>query len=71
MQKKQSKNSKRNIGEIWKIWPNKNMRKEHSEGENYQKGLQQENYSDGQTNSTTKNIGEDWREIGDSRKENN
>jgi len=32
--------------------------------------LLQENYSDGQIRDTTKNTGEDWREIGDSGKEN-
>ena len=70
MQRKQSKNLRRNIGETQKIQQDKNTRKKCSEGKNYQKGSQQENYLDSQTNNTTKNIGKDWREIGDSGKEN-
>jgi len=45
------------------------MRKGHSEGENYQGGSWQENCLNDQTNSMTKNIGENWRGIGDSEKE--
>jgi len=41
------------------------MRKEHLEEENYQGDLWQENCSDGQTKGTIKNIGEDWKGIGD------
>jgi len=40
MHKKQLKNSRKNIGEMWKIWQDKNIRKGHSEEENYQKDLQ-------------------------------
>ena len=71
MQRKQSKNLRRNISETQKIWQDKNTLKECSEGENYQKGLLQENYSDGQIRDTTKNTGENWREIGDGKKKNN
>jgi len=71
MQKKQLKDSKRNIGKTWKIWQDRNKRKEHTEGENCQEGLWQENYLDGQIRDTTKNTGEDWRRIGDGRRESN
>ena len=71
MQRKQSKNLRRNIGKTWKIWQDKNARKEHLKEKNYQEGLLQENYSDSQIRDTTKNTGEDWKEIGDSEKENN
>ena len=50
------------------MWQDKNTKKERSEEENCQEGLQQKNCLDGQTNDMTKNIGEDWRETGDSRK---
>jgi len=46
-------------------------KQERSKGKSYQDNSQQENYLDGQTRGTTKNIGEDWREIGDSGKKNN
>ena len=52
------------------MWQDKNVRKEHIEEGNCQGGLQQENYSDSQTNSTTKNTGEDQKETRDSGKEN-
>jgi len=39
-------------------------RKEHLEEKNCQEGLQQENYSDGQTNGMTRNTGEGWKETG-------
>ena len=71
MLKKQLKNLRKNIGEIWKIWQNKNAKREFLEEEIYQGDLQQENYLDGQTRDMTKNIGKDWKEIGDSGKENN
>ena len=48
----------------------KNARKEHSKGENYQEGLLQENYLDSQIRDMTKNTRKDWKEIGDSEKEN-
>ena len=69
MQKKQSKNLRRNTGEIWKMSQDKNMRKEHLEEENCQGDLQQENCSDGQIKGTIKNIGEGWKGIGDGGKE--
>jgi len=47
------------------------MRKEHLEEENCQGDLQQENCLDGQIKGMTKNIGEDWKGIGDSEKESN
>ena len=53
------------------MWQDKNTKKGYSEEENCQKGLWQENCLDDQTNSTTKNIGEDQRKTGDDRKENN
>ena len=59
MHKKQSKNLRRNIGEIWKMWQDENTKKECSKGENCQEDLWQENYLDGQTKDTTKNIGKD------------
>jgi len=65
------KNSRENIDEIWKIWQDKNTRKEHSKEENCQGDLQQENCLDGQIKGMTKNIGEDWKGIGDSEKESN
>jgi len=65
MQKKQSKNLRKNIGETWKTWCGKSMKRECSDRENCQKDLQQRNYTDGQTNDMTKNIGEEWRKTGD------
>ena len=59
MYKKQSKNLRKNISKIKKMWQNKNMRKGHSEEESCQEDLWQENYLDGQTKDTTKNIGKD------------
>ena len=41
-----------------------------SEEKNCQEDLWQENCLNSQTNGTTKNIGEDWKEIRDSGKEN-
>ena len=46
------------------------MKKERSEGENYQEDLQWENYSDGQIRDMTKNIREDWKGIRDGEKKN-
>ena len=48
MQKKQSSNSKKNIGKIQKMFKDKNRKRGHSEEENYQEGLWQENYLDSQ-----------------------
>ena len=70
MQKKRLRNLKRNINEIGKMQQDKNIRKEHLEEENYQGDLRQENCSDGQTKGTIKNIGEDWKGIGDSGRVN-
>ena len=64
MQKKQSKSSKRNINETWKMQQDKNAKKEYLEEENYQEDLWQENCLDGQIKSTIKNIGEGWKGIG-------
>jgi len=64
MQKKQSKNSKGNINEIWKTWRGKSTKKECSDGENCQEDLQQESYLNDQIKDMTKNIGEDWKGIG-------
>ena len=58
MQKKQLKNLRENIGEIWKMWQDKNARKEHLKGESCQRDLQQENYLDGQIKGITKNTEE-------------
>jgi len=44
--------------------------REYLQGENYLGGLQQESYLYGQTRGTTKNIGEDLREIGEDKREN-
>ena len=40
MQKKQLRNLKKNIGKTWKMFEDKNRKREHSREENYQKGLQ-------------------------------
>ena len=71
MQKKRSKNLRRNTSEIWKIQQDKNARKKHLEEKNCQEDLQRENYSDGQTRGMTKNTRVGQREIGDSGKKNN
>jgi len=52
------------------MWQDKNAKKEYSEEKNCQEGLWQESYLDGWTRGMIKNIGEDWREIGDSGKKN-
>jgi len=64
MLKKQSKNLRKNISKIWKIWQDKNMRKKCIEEENCQGDLWQEKYSDGQIKGTIKNTREDWKGIG-------
>ena len=71
MQKKQLKSLKRNINETWKMQQDKNMRKEHLEGENYQRDLQQKSCLDGQIKGMIKNIREGWKGIGDGRKKSN
>ena len=65
MRKKQSKNSRKNIDRIWKMWRNKSAKKGRSNEENYQGGLWQRSCMDGQTSNMTRNIGEGWKEIGD------
>jgi len=62
MQKKRLKNSKKNIGETWKTWHGKNVKRECSDKENCQEDLWQRN---GQTNDITKNTGEEWRKTRD------
>jgi len=71
MQKKQSKNSRENISETWKMWQDKNTKKECLEEENCQGDLWQENYLDGQIKGTTKNTREGWKGIGDNGKGDN
>ena len=68
MQKKQLKSLKGNIGKIQKMQCNKNTKKQYSRGENYQGDLWQGSDLDGQIKGTTKNIGEDQKEIGDNGK---
>jgi len=68
MQKKRSKNLRKNISETWKTWHGKSMKRERSDGENCQEDLWQGNYMDGQTNDMTKNTGEEWRKTGDNRR---
>ena len=71
MQKKQSKNLRKNTDKTRKMWQGRNKKREYLREENYQGDLWQENYSDGQTKDMTKNTGEDWRKIGDGGKEDN
>ena len=49
----------------------KNRKKEYTRGKNYQEGLWQENYLDGQIRGMTKNIGEYQKEIRDNGREDN
>jgi len=65
MQKKRSQNSRKSIGETWKIWYSKSMKRECSDGENCWEDLQQKNYIGGQTSDMTRSIGEEWRKTGD------
>ena len=71
MQKKRSKNLRKNISETWKTWRGKSMKRERSDGENCQEDLWQGNYMDGQTNDMTKNTGEEWRKTGDDERVRN
>jgi len=64
MQKRRSKNLRRNIDEIWKMWHGKSTKKVRSNEENYQGGSQQRRYTGGRTRDTTRNIGEEWKGIG-------
>jgi len=68
MQKKQSKNSRKSIDGTQKTWHSKSVKKKRSNRENFQGGLRRRNYTDGQTNNTTRNIGVGWRETGDDRR---
>jgi len=65
MQKKQSKNLRKSIGETWKTWHSKSAKREHSDEENCQEDLQQRNYTSSQTSDITRSIGEEWRKTGD------
>jgi len=58
MQKKQLRNLRKNIGEIWKMFKNKNRKKRHSGEENYQEGLWKKNYLDRWIKDTTRNTGQ-------------
>jgi len=58
MQKRQSKSSKKNTSEIWKMWQNKNIRKEHLGEENCHGDLWQENCLGSQIKGMIKSIGE-------------
>ena len=69
MQKKQLRNLRRNTSKIQKMSGDKKEKKEPSGGENYQEGLQQENYLDGQIRSMMRNTGQDQKGIGGDRKE--
>ena len=69
MQKKQSKNLRKNIGKIWKILENKKEKKKHLEEENCQEDLQQESYMGRQIKGMMRNIGQSQRGIGDVGKE--
>ena len=68
MQKKQLRNLKKNIGKTWKMFEDKNRKREHSREENHQKGLWQESYLDGQIKDTIRNTRQDWKEIGGDEK---
>jgi len=59
MQKKQSKNSRRNIGKTWKMWCDKSAKKIRSNEENYQEGSWRRRYMGGQTRDMIRNIRED------------
>ena len=50
------------------MFKDKNRKKGHLGEENYQEGLQWENYLDGWIKDTTRNTGQDWKEIGEDRK---
>ena len=63
------RNLKKNIGEIWKIFKDRNRKRGYLGEEDYQEGLQQENYLDSQIKDTTRNTGQGWKKIGGNRKE--
>ena len=68
MQKKQSRNLRKNISETQKMLGDRKEKKECSKGENCQKGLQQESYLDGQTSNIMRNTGQGQKGIGDDGK---
>jgi len=71
MHRKQLKNLRENIKEIWKTWCSKSVKKKCSNRENCQEDLWQRNYMSGQTSDMTKNIGEEWRKTGDNGRARN
>ena len=70
MQRRQLKNLKRNIYGIQRTLEDRNEKKKYLREENCQKDLQQRNYLGGWISGTTKNIKEDWNQIGDNGKIN-
>jgi len=50
------------------MWCDKKARKQRSSEESCQEDSRQERYTDSWINGTTKNIGVDWKEIGDDGK---
>ena len=69
MQRKQSKNLRKNIGEIQKMSEDRKEKKKHLRKGNCQGNLLQESYLVGQTKDTMRNTGQGWKEIGDNGKE--
>ena len=69
MQKRQLKNLRKNIGEIWKMSEDRKEKKEHLGEGNYWGDLWQESYLVGQIKDTMRNIGQDQKGIGDNGKE--
>ena len=68
MQRKQSKNLRKNISKIQKILEDKKEKKEHLGEINCQGNLWQESYLVGQTKNMMRNTGQGWKEIGDDGK---
>jgi len=62
---------RKNIGEIWRIWHGKSVKRELSNGENCQEDLWQRNYMGSQTSDMTKNIRKEWRRTGDNERTRN
>jgi len=71
MQKKQSKNLRKSINEIWKMWRGKSTKKEHSDRENCQEDSQQRNYTGGQTSDMTRNTRGEWKRTRDDKRVRN
>jgi len=69
MQRKQSKNSKKNAGKIWKILEDRKEKKKCLGERNCQGNLWKESYLVGQTKNTMRNTGQGWKEIEDDGKE--